>query len=178
MTYSELISSLSADMIANGRKVSISNFMSGYVFYPGIRVCAQYRIAKYLNNKNLLFKLMSKIIWRRMVSQSGCHLSMLANIGPGMSLPHPIGIVVGEGVNIGPRARLYQNVTIGKMNSGYPTLGSDCVAHPGAVIAGGIEIGDHCTIGALSYVSKSATAGSLLVGSPAREIPSRAASIP
>ena len=44
-----------------------------------------------------------------------------------MILPHPQGIVIGAGVVVGPRAWIFQNVTIGggPGKIGVPVIGAD-----------------------------------------------------
>ncbi|WP_442506630.1 serine O-acetyltransferase [Novipirellula sp. SH528] len=86
-----------------------------------------------------------------------CSIAGTANIGGGLVLPHPIGIVIGPGVAIGARTWIFQHVTIGgsPVKQGMPQIGSDARIYSGAVIAGPCEIGDHVTIGANVVVSDS-----------------------
>ncbi len=75
---------------------------------------------------------------------------------------------------IGHNTRIYQNVTIGygnsKSNRGYPTIGKNCHIFSGAVVLGGIEIGDNTIIGANAVVMKSTRPHSVVTGVPAREL--------
>jgi serine O-acetyltransferase len=61
-------------------------------------------------------------------------------VGPRLSLPHPIGIVIGNGVVIGEGCRIFQNVTIGRTNEGYPVLGDNVTVYPNSVVVGELEI--------------------------------------
>lgn len=80
-------------------------------------------------------------------------------------LPHPLGIVIGEGVKIGKSCTIYQGVTIGRLNketSAYPRIGNNVTIYTGAVIIGDITIGDDCIIGAGCIVKSSLEKGTIL----------------
>lgn len=94
-----------------------------------------------------------------------------------MILRHPVGIVLGEGVQIGRRVTIYQNVTLGGARIGdakdlqnYPKIGDDCVIFAGAVLVGGITVGRNCVIGANAVVTQSIPDNSIAVGVPARVV--------
>lgn len=74
--------------------------------------------------------------------------------------PHPVGIVIGDGVRIGRNVYIYQNVTIGLLEKAtkgevpkYPMLGDEVIVYAGAVIVGGISIGHRSIIGANAVIS-------------------------
>ena len=50
------------------------------------------------------------------------------------------------------------------------TIGNDCWIGGNAIICPGVSIGDGCTVGAGSVVTKDIPANSLAVGNPARVI--------
>jgi serine acetyltransferase len=86
--------------------------------------------------------------------------------------PHPVGIVIGDGVRIGTGVRIYQNVTIGLLENTpasdavdqYPTIGDDVIIYAGAVIAGAVAIGAGSVIGANAVITKDVPAGSVAFG--------------
>jgi len=85
--------------------------------------------------------------------------------------PHPVGIVIGDGVRIGRDVRIYQNVTIGltenivgSAESDYPTLGDEVFVYAGAVIIGGITIGHRSIIGANAVISRDIPPDSVAFG--------------
>lgn len=84
----------------------------------------------------------------------GCSIAPTARLYGGLVMPHPQGIVVGGGVVVGPRAWIFQNVTIGGTpgREGLPRVGADARIYPGAVIAGPVAIGDGCVVGANAVV--------------------------
>lgn len=85
----------------------------------------------------------------------GCDLSPQARLYGGLILPHPRGIVVAPGVTVGPRAWIFQNVTLGGApgKSGMPTIGADARIFTGAVISGPVTIGDNVLVGANTVIS-------------------------
>jgi serine O-acetyltransferase len=158
-----------------GRRVSAFplRVVALLLFGRGQRGCiAWLRFAQFCdrNRVRLASRWASAAIERRY----GCYIHLGARIGPGLKLPHPVGIVIGEGVVIGARCTIYQHVTLGGRRLGdwrdgkYPTLGEDVVLFCGAVVLGALEIGDRVTVGANSVVLDSAPADSVAVGAPAR----------
>ena len=89
-------------------------------------------------------------------------------LGPGLELPHPIGVVIHHKAQIGPDCRLFQQVTIGTgPKPGLPRLGARVWVGAGAKILGGIVIGDDAIIGANAVVITDIPAESVAVGIPA-----------
>ncbi len=86
----------------------------------------------------------------------GCAISATAQIGGGLVLPHPQGIVIGGEAKVGCRCWIFQNVTIGGApdKAGQPLIGDDCRIYTGAVISGPITMGDRVVVGANAVVSK------------------------
>ena len=85
----------------------------------------------------------------------GCSIAPTARLEGGLILPHPLGIVIGPGVEVGPRAWIFQNVTLGGSpgREGMPQVGPDARIWPGAVVAGPIEVGANVVIGANAVVT-------------------------
>lgn len=100
-------------------------------------------------------------------------LNTNVSIGPGLVLPHPMGIVIGAH-RIGARAVIYQNVTLGAKTpdisydpSKRPHLGDGVTAGSGAVIVGGVTIGNGSVVAANSLVTRDVAENSLAIGVPA-----------
>lgn len=130
-----------------------------------IRVMCDARIKKY----NTIRKIAAISL-----QSHGVFVSPKAEIGRGVRLPHPIGIVIGEGVRIGQNVTIYQNVTLGARRSGdwsngrYPSIGDNTVIYCGAVIIGDIKIGKNCVIAANSTVLEDFPDHSVIAGTPAK----------
>ena len=112
----------------------------------------------------------------------GVHVSGECSFGPGLTLPHPVGVVIGAGVRMGCDVTLYQNVTLGALRRGdglrdagtgslYPSIGDCTTIFSGAAVLGGVRVGRGCTIGANAVVLSDVPDGATAVGVPARIIP-------
>lgn len=109
----------------------------------------------------------------------GIEITPRCEIGPGLFFPHTSGTVVGAW-KIGRNATIYQNVTLGSksldmvFNSDLrPELGDGVTLGAGSKVLGGIKIGDNATVGANSVVLQAVEADSIVVGIPARAVPSK-----
>lgn len=110
--------------------------------------------------------LVSKRLWSRWQVQ----ISPVARIGDGLLLPHPTGVVVGSGAVIGVGCTLYQQVTLGQSEGGYPTLGDGVIVYAGARIVGSIHVGNRAVIGANAVVTKDVPEDAIAAGVPAKVI--------
>jgi len=132
-----------------------------------------YRALKYAN-KGKIFKYMSVICIRKINRKFSCYLSVKATVGNDIKFPHPVGVVIGDGVILSERVTIYQNVTLGAARVGegvkglYPKVGNDVVIFAGAKIIGNITIGDGALIGANAVVTKDVPANVSAVGIPAK----------
>lgn len=88
-------------------------------------------------------------------------------------LPHPVGIVVGHGADVGSNVTIRQNVTLGRPipddSAGYPNVSDDVSIGAGSVILGDVELGEGCVVGANSVVLDDVSAHSTVVGAPAEK---------
>lgn len=85
-------------------------------------------------------------------------------------LPHPNGIVIAPGAVVGANCIIFQQVTLGTSDGGYPTLGDEVYVGAGAKILGPVLIGDGARIGANAVVVRDVPAGCTAIGVPARVI--------
>lgn len=111
----------------------------------------------------------------RTMRRYSCEIAPYAQIGEGLFIPHSIGIVIGHEVVIGNNCEIFQNVTIGsnrKEKNGrfMPIIGNNVSIGSGAVVVGGITIGDNVCIGANSYVDKDVPSNVVVAGCPAKII--------
>jgi serine O-acetyltransferase len=108
---------------------------------------------------------------------TGCDIAYQAQIGPGLVLFHPTGVVIGPGCRIGARATIMQSSTLGSDDAGFPgevpggspVIGDDVFIGPGAAVFGAVRLGDHVRVGANAVVTSSFEAGAKVAGVPARE---------
>jgi serine O-acetyltransferase len=146
-------------------------YLRGYLFDPsGHAVKLIYRLSA-PDSDRITARFKKRMAWISLVRKYGCYVSTSAKIGRGLVLPHPIGIVVGEGAIVGDFVTIYQHVTLGRLRAetdAYPIVEDNVVLFSGAVVLGGIKIGRGSVIGAHSVVIHDVPPYSLCVGAPAR----------
>jgi serine O-acetyltransferase len=100
---------------------------------------------------------------------SGADIPLGSDIGGGLVLPHPTGVVVHPDATIGVNCLLFQGVTLGYgPRPGLPVLEGHVDVGAGAKILGGVRIGAHAKIGANAVVLEDVPSGATAVGIPAR----------
>ncbi|WP_207263873.1 DapH/DapD/GlmU-related protein [Pseudomonas sp. GW101-3H06] len=144
---------IKSDIIAVYSTISFKTLIKSF-FNPSIHACVLTRLVR---SKNKVF---SAIIRNLLISKHSIDISSTAIIGPALRLPHPIGIVIGDNAVLHGNITIYQNSTIGSKN-GYPEIGNNTIIYPNSVIVGPINVGEHCVIGAGSFLDKSLTANTV-----------------
>lgn len=166
------MTTLDEDLMRNAAAAGTFAKIRGALFNPGFSVVLRYRLARRLRQRRgWSGGLLGRIAWLSNVRAFGCYIAPTARIGPGLMLPHPVGIVIGIDVVIGRNATIYQHVTLGLRGidqPGCPVLGDNVTVYAGAVIIGAITIGDGAVIGANAVVTHDVPAGAIATGIPAR----------
>jgi serine O-acetyltransferase len=99
-----------------------------------------------------------------------------SNVGGGLVMTHPNGVVIHPKAQIGPNCLIMQQVTVGQNGGRHqplPVIGGNVDIGPGAKVLGPITIGDHAQIGANAVVLHDVPAWAVAVGIPARIIGDR-----
>lgn len=91
-----------------------------------------------------------------------------ATIGAGFKINHGVGSVIGARCTLGQGCTIHQNVTLGDRAGARPCLGNRVVLYAGAMVLGGVTVGDDSTVGAQALVLSSFPPHSVLTGSPAK----------
>ena len=101
----------------------------------------------------------------------GADIPLNCNIGGGLLIPHPNGIVIHPSAEIGVNCLIHQQVTIGtKRDGGFPKIKGHVDIGAGAKILGDIVVGEHALIGANAVVIADVDDGCTVAGIPARVI--------
>lgn len=109
--------------------------------------------------------------WRLLRSSTRLGLSIPPNVfGPGLGIAHHGSIVVNSRARVGAWCRINSATNIGLSPSGVPTIGDYCYIAPGAVIYGGITVGDRVVVGANAVVGRDVPDGVTVAGAPARVV--------
>lgn len=107
---------------------------------------------------------------KRIFKRYGCEVLVGDNIGPGLYIPHPVGVVLSPHV-IGANCSVIHAVTVGMgADHKFPRIGDEVFIGAGARIIGDIDVGDGAKIGANAVVVKDVAPGTSVGGVPAREI--------
>ena len=109
--------------------------------------------------------------WRLLRSSTRLGLSIPPNVfGPGLGIAHYGSIVVNSRARVGAWCRINSATNIGLGPSGVPTIGDFCYIAPGAVVYGGITVGDRVVVGANAVVGRDVPDGVTVAGAPARVV--------
>ena len=159
-----------------GQKYSSAKICwESFLFKAGFQAVFLYRIGHWLYKRRWVN--LAWFVSRLNVMLTGAELEFNAEIGPGLLIAHPVGIVVGRGSAIGNGATLFQGVSLGAKSwsceeiSRFPRIGNHCYLFAKAGIYGGVNLGDYCIVAAHAVVTKDMPAGSLARGVPAQIIP-------
>jgi serine O-acetyltransferase len=146
----------------------------------GLWLTVQYRVSRWVEFHfhvpvvRLVLKIVCAIGQKIVEIVTGCELPNRADIGLGLLIPHPYGIVVHCDTKIGENCVLAQHVSIGHggrgTKKGVPQLGDRLFVGPGARIFGAIKIGNDVAIGANAVVTKDLPDHAVAVGIPAQII--------
>lgn len=99
-----------------------------------------------------------------------CYINMPPEkIGGGFSFQHGFSTIVSAN-QLGNNCRVYQQVTIGYKGTQAPTIGNDVKVGAGAIVIGGIQVGDGAHIGAGAVVNHDVPCRTVVAGVPARII--------
>ena len=143
---------------------------------PGRKLLKSIRdYQRYHSNGGVIAKVLSKLCVLRYMFWtviSGADIPLNTNIGGGLLIPHPNGIVIHPDVRVGVNCLIHQQVTIGvkRGNSKAPIIAGHVDIGAGAKIIGNITLGDHVRIGANAVVLKDIPNNCTAVGIPAKVI--------
>jgi serine O-acetyltransferase len=140
---------------------------------PGRRLLRSIRYYQRWRKRGPLWRWLSKYwviehqFWSAVTSAD---IPLNCNIGGGLTITHPSGVVIHPDAIVGVNCLIFQQVTIGVggRKPGAPILGGHVDVGAGAKILGGVRIGDHALVGANAVVLEDVPEGATAVGVPAR----------
>lgn len=169
MTFRSTLDDVRADLRRHGVAGRIPA-LKALLFNLSFQVVLSYRLHRYLAGRRFLrLSLLQILLSRWQVASGNCQLSPRAEIGGGLLLPHPIGVVIGSGCRLGSGVTLYQGVTLGAdARARYPSLGDGVTVYANACVVGGVELGAGSVVGACSFLKRDLPPGAVAAGVPAR----------
>lgn len=132
-----------------------------------LRSIRQYQALKTSENLIDVIKVKLCVIRHRFWSTvTGAEIDLSCQIGGGLLIPHPNGIVIHPKSIVGPNCLIFQQVTL----AGRVELGFHVDIGAGAKLLGPLHIKSSSRIGANSVVTKNVKEGVTVVGIPAKEM--------
>lgn len=147
------------------RKLLILRAIKWYLKAPNYRVVV---LLNYYQRVNSLLK--KRIIANKLSIKYGVEVGTKPSVGKGLQIMHFQNLVIGNEVKIGNNVKLYQGVTLGEKNKGYPVIDDNVIVYPGAKVIGPIKIGKNAIIGANSVVLEDVPKNTIVAGIPAKII--------
>ena len=96
---------------------------------------------------------------------TGADIPLNCQIGGGLLIPHPNGIVIHPDAQLGVNCLIFQQVTIGiRDGRGAPLIGGHVDIGAGAKVLGPVRIGSHARIGANAVITKDVHVGDVSIG--------------
>ncbi len=147
---------------------------------PSRRLLKSIRCYQRWRNRGIVGRLLCiwSVLWHRFWSViAAADIPLDCQLGGGLMIPHPNGVVIHPEATIGPNCLVFHQVTIGTRGprQGAPTIGGHVVIGAGAKILGPVSVGDHARIGANAVVISDVPPGAVAVGVPARIVSKGAA---
>lgn len=159
---------LKEDFKRYNRNPNILYIIKSYFSNKGKQAVILYRLSNYFYNKNLKF--IAVLIKNHNLKTTGCEIGEQCQIGKGLKIGHPNGIVISGRAKIGHDLNIMQQVTIG---GAWGTNKNDCIIGNNVFIGAGAKIlgstiGNNVTIGANAVVLIDIPNDSTAVGIPAK----------
>src|SRR5690606_1673923 len=155
-------------------RITMRRFLFAFLYKASFRVLLNYRIGKFCFHSRFYFLRLLAIRYKyKLLTKRGCDVSYKAILGKNLNLPHPIGIVIGDGVEVKDNVTIFQQVTLGSHGKkgedlAYPVIESNVKIFAGAKIRGGITVGEGSVVGANTLVNKNVPPNSIAYGIPCK----------
>lgn len=150
-----------------------------FVFKAGFQAVFLYRWSHWWHRHGWTY--VAWFLARLNIAVTGADIEFNAEIGPGMFISHPVGIVIGRGTRIGSGVTIFQGVTCGVRSwhpeaiTKFPTIGDRCYLFAHAVILGDVQVGNDCMVAAHALLTHHMPDGALARGVPAVVVPEEGA---
>ncbi|GAB4814918.1 hypothetical protein N2152v2_001964 [Parachlorella kessleri] len=154
------------------RDPSCRAYSQALLYFKGFHSIQVHRIAHELWQSGR--KVMALALQSRMSEVFAVDVHPAARIGKGVLLDHGTGVVIGETAVVGDYVSILQNVTLGgtgkEHGDRHPKIADNVLIGASATILGNIQIGQGAQVAAGSLVLKPVPPGTMVAGSPAKEI--------
>jgi serine O-acetyltransferase len=136
---------------------------------PALTALVLMRAACWLRSRRV--GVLARVVYAFNVYLTGCEIHPEAEIGPGLFMPHPNGIMMAP-VRIGRNCILAPFSGLGARGGwaedGMPVVGDNVTIYLHSTVLGPVTVGDDVVIAGYSMVTESIPAGMLAAGVPAK----------
>ena len=152
-------------------------FCESFLFKGGFQAVFLYRLSHWFYCKRCTY--IAWLLARWNLASTGAEIEFNAEIGPGLFIAHPSGIVIGRGTVLGSNITIFQGATFAVRSwhpddiRKFPVVGNNCYFLSRCTVIGDITIGDNCVVAAHALVDSDMPEDALAVGTPAKIIPDR-----
>jgi serine O-acetyltransferase len=127
-------------------------------FEAGYQAVILYRISRWFYLKKPV-RLLAYFFSRFNLCFTGADIHPASQLGSGLVIPHPVGIVIGGNTRTGEDCIIMHGVTLGAKKHGltgdrHPMIGSRVMIYCNATILGRINIGDDSIIAANALITQ------------------------
>ena len=145
------------------------NLIRIYYGGKGSQAIILFRLSQYLYQHHL--KTLAFLIKNRNIRLTGCDIDPNAQIGKGLKIGHPVGIVISGKAVLGEHVIVHTGVVLGTQHKvkwdSNVHVGNNVEIGVGAKLLGDITIGDNVIIGANAVVLSDIPSNHIAVGIPA-----------
>lgn len=141
-----------------------------FFFNKNFKLLYSYRLTHRLNKTS--FKFLNVWLKYRQNIKYGCDISVNAKIGNNVKFAHAFGILIGA-ATVEDNVTIFQQVTLGShgvigVEKAWPTIKKHSKIYSGAKILGNIVIGENCTVGANTVVTRDVPDQAIIVVPPSK----------
>jgi serine O-acetyltransferase len=140
------------------------------LFKAGFQAALIFRVSHWFYQLGWIF--MARFFMRLNLTLTGADIGFAAEIGPGLLLGHPVGVVIAHKTIIGRNVTMLQGVLFGVQNwlpdtmDRLPEVGDNCIFCTRCMVLGEVTIGDCCVIGANTVITRDIESDAFAFGSP------------
>jgi serine O-acetyltransferase len=163
--------------LSNAPSPSLRVTFDTWLFKAGFQAVFLYRLSHWFLQNGLL--LCARFAMRLNLAMTGADIGFAAEIGRGLLIGHPVGVVIGHKTVIGEHATILAGVLFGVKSwapgvvNQLPRAGNNCVFCTRASILGNCALGDDVVVAINAVVDVDVPSGSFATGSPLEIIPNR-----
>lgn len=124
------------------RATSLGRIIMLCLFDRGFHFVFSRRLQEWLYFTPLLGRVLRRVLWYMTCMYYGAEIAIAAQVGGGLYIPHPAGVVIGR-ARIGPNVTIEQGVTLGQRSPRHPenpTIEPGVRILQGAVVLGGVTV--------------------------------------